>query len=486
MTDPRTYTVKQCQPAYAQKSGAGIAGSTTDRRAFFNSIGKIGDLAVLNSVGGGKIGTGLRNLASISNSIRVGTGALPSSIGSSLDAGANWVLETTGIAPPVVEALRGFNPGVANQAYGQAKNVFQGVKQGTFKTKDIPAVLQDFQNLERLGRGIFTPGAGDAQTKLGAQCEASAYALDLISRHPKYKFLFVVQFIPERGYGTLGQDGGPLDMAFTVKSSSRPNIKFHTEDVNYYNFRTKVITKTEFDDMTMTFHDDTLNNAVHFYHAYTRAISPITGITAAGAQSDILEQRGMDFVGNTLKEGEIVGSIGANTYAASSGPLYNDVKQVFSEIRIYHLFDNGNKMNVWRFFNPRITSLALDDLDMSIGNEGTQLQIQFNYDSVFLDPDVSLKDVNVYNIGETQRGAVYPLRYNGNATPGNSPINAGLDAAYIDMANSGSPSVGGGLLNPIKNGIDGVASLGRSAVSAVGDLSTKFSKAISSLPFGGG
>lgn len=475
MSDPRTYTVKQCEPAYLQKSGASIGSATSLRRDFFNSIGKIGDLQVLNSVGGGSIGKGLRNLASISNSIRVGQGALPSSIGSTLDAGANWVLESTGIAPTVVDTLRGFNPGIANQAYGQAKNVFQQVKGGNFKLSNIPNVLQDFQNLERLGRNIFTPGAGDVQTSLGERCDASAYAVDLIARAPKYKFLFVVQFIPNSGYGPLGgQDFGPLDMAFTVKKSTRPNIKYHMEDVNYYNFRTKVITKTEFEDMSMSFHDDTLNFAGQFYHSYMRAMSPITGAVDAAVQPDVLEQTGMDFVGKTLNAGEIIKQIGASTYAASSGTLVDDRKQVFSEIRLYHLFDNGNRMNVWRFFNPRITTLNLDELDMSIGNEGTELSLQFNYDSVYLDPDVSLKDINKYNLKQTQRGGVYPLQYNGTPTSGQGPT-TGVPA--ID-------SVGGAALGLLSNGSASLASLGKAAVPSVGDLSSKFSSAITSLPFG--
>jgi hypothetical protein len=476
MGDPRTYTVKQCEPAYLQKSGASIGSATSTRRDFFNSVGKIGDLEVLNSVGGGGVGKGLRNLASISNSIRVGTGALPSSIGTSIDTGANWVLQQTGIAPTVVESLRGFNPGIANQGYAQAKNVFTAVKGGNFKTGDIPAVLQDFQNLERLGRNIFTPGGGDGQTTLGERCEASPYAIDLIGRAPKYKFMFIVQFIPAPGYGPLGgQDFGPLDMAFTVKTSSRPNLKFHMEDVNYYNFRTKVVTKTEFEPMTMTFHDDVVNVATQFYNAYMRAMVPITGIEESGALSDILEQGGMDFVGNTLKDNQILGAIGANSYAASSGPLFNDNKEIFKEIRLYHLYDNGNMMNVWRFFNPRINTLALDDLDMSIGNEGSQISLTFDYDSVFLDAEVSLQLDKKYNLAQTQRGGVYPLRYNGptssaaGATAG-IPNVAGNAADQLMGINTGS------VLQSAKNAV----------TAATADLSSKFSNAFGSLPFGSG
>lgn len=474
MSDPRAFTVKQCPPAYSAKSGASIGSATSLSRDFFNSIGKIGDLEVLNSVGAGNIGKGLRNLASISNTIRVGTGALPTSIGSSLSSGANWVLEHTGIAPTVVESLRGFNPGVANKALGQAKNVFSAVKAGNFKLNNIPGVLQDFQNLEQLGRKIFVPGAGDSQQSLTPRCDASPYAIDLIARAPKYKFLFVVQFIPNSGYGPLGgQDLAPLDMAFTVKKSTRPNVKFHMEDVNYYNYRTKVTTKTEFEEMSMSFHDDQQNVAARFYHAYTRAMSPITGLET-GVSSNELEYGGMDFAGNTFNPNQINGQIPAGTYAASSGILAEDNKQIFSEIRLYHLFDNGNSMNVWRFFNPRLSSLVMDELDMSIGNEGCDLSLTFNYDTVYLDPDVSLAS-NKYNIGQTQRGAVYPLRYNGTPQTGNSPIDAFTD---IGIGSAGD------ILNGVKNATDKINTTVQTAVASVANLESKFSKAISSLPFG--
>lgn len=437
MADPRTFTVKQCLPSYSAKSGASIGAATTARRDFFNSVGKVGDLNVLNDIGGGKIGTGLRNLSSISNSIRTGCGSLPTSIGSTLESGANWVLETTGIGAPVVDALRNFNPGIANQAYGQAKQLYSQVKAGDFKSTDIPSYLQDFQNLERLGRNIFTPGAGDVQTSLGERCEASPYAIDLIARAPKYKFLFVVQFIPEAGYSALGgADFGPLDMAFTVKKSTRPNVKFITEDVNYYNFRTKVVTKTEFEEMTMSFHDDTMNFATEFYRSYLRAMAPISGITPE--ESRFLEQQGMDFEKKTLKSKQILQAIDANTYAASHGPLAEDRKQVFNEIRLYHLFDYGNRMTVYRFINPRISSLSPDDLDMSVGNEGSELSLTFNYDSVFVDADVSMKDNGgKYNLGQTQRGAVYPLRNNSSTSTG-GPNNSGFNPYGAPIGGTGS------------------------------------------------
>jgi hypothetical protein len=470
MGDPRTFTVKQCEPSYADRSGASIGSATSARRDFFNAIGKVGDLAVLNSVGAGKVGAGLRTLASISNTIRVGNGALPSSIGSSIDNGANWVLETTGIAPSVVDTLRGFHPEIANQAYGQAKVVFDSVKRGKFKARDIPNVLQDFQNLERLGRSIFTPGGDDVQSSLGEHCQYSPYAVDLIARAPKYKFLFVIEFVVNGAYAELNTATGPLNMAFAVKKSTRPNPKFIYEDANYYGHRTKILTKTEYEDMTMSFHDDNMNYATTFYHSYLRAMIPSSGMNPSngGTTPSILEQDSMSYSDTSvLAADQILQHIPANVYSASTGPLNKDVKSIFSEIRMYHIFDNGNRMNVWHFSNPRITTLALDDVDMSAGSEGNELSLTFGYDSLYLEPDV---DMSTASFADLQRGAYYPLRYVG------APNKSSTLASVVSNPLSSLSTSAQNLMN---TATAQAQTLYSSAVTAASDLSSKFSNPMS-------
>lgn len=475
MADPRTFTVKQCPPAYTQRSAAGIGSASSTRRDFANAIGKIGDLEVLNSVGAGKIGQGLRTLASISNAIRQGQGALPSLIGDSLDAGANWVLEQTGMAPSAVDALRNFNPGVANRALGQAKSIFERVKQGNFKTTDIPGYLQDLQNLERLTRNIFTPGKEDAQTSLTARCEASPYAVDMIRRAPKFKFLFIVEFIPTEPYANLRGSIPALDMAFVVKTSTRPNIKFVTEEVNYYNYRTSFITKTQFEDMQMTFHDDNTNAATQFYASYLKAISPIANLNPERGLTNPyhLQHRGMEFVtseGNTtLSQPNLIApGIAADEYAASKGLLEGDVANVFDRIRLYHVFDYGQRMTIYTFANPRIVTLAPDDLDMA-GGDGSELSITFSYDSVYVEPDVKLNTTSG-NIADLQPGAIYPLKYNGGATPSGQP---NIPNVPISPPFGATPPFNP--LGQINNAVASVQSARQAAVASVADLSKKFS-----------
>lgn len=455
MGDPRAFTV-----ACPRKT----PGKTADRRSFGNAVGKVGDLQVLNDIGASKIGTGLRTLASVSNSIRTGCGALPTSIGNALDAGANWVLENTGIAPTVVNALQDFHPAIANQAYGQAKQIFQKVKQGNFKLTDIPGALQDFQNLERLGRNIFTPSTAEQQAI--EICEGiSPYAIDLLNHAPKYKFLFVVQFVFNSPYTDLKD----LDFAFVVKTSSRPNVKIDMEDVNYYNFRSKFITKTSFEEMKMSFHDDTGfgrgtstnnafanpsgergNNALRFYNAYMRATSPITNNSSA-VELLAAKDEGMEFAALDFPE-VVEGTIRAPRYSASSGPLASSPESrggtgsattnIISEIKLFHVYNYGHNMNVYKFFNPRISSLMLDDLDMAASTEGSEVSLSFNYDSVYIDTGVPLNSKE-YSVGNLFPGALYPLRYNATGAGGPLPARNIKPFGEPDSATTGgcSPNI---------------------------------------------
>lgn len=472
MADPRGYMTFKCQAAAASSQGA--------VRDFGNAVGKIGDLQVLNSIGAGKIGQGLRTIASVSNTIRTGCGALPTSIGSTLESGANWVLDQTGIGSSVVDAVRGFNPGVANAAWGQAQQIFQKAKQGHFKTTDIPGALQDLQNLERLGRNIFTGGGGDAGS---ITCTDSPYALDLIARAPKHKFMFVVSFVFNAPYGAaLGLVGN--ETAFVIKKSTRPNIKFQAEDVNFYNFRTKVITKTEFEDMTMTFHDDMQNYSLKFYNAYRNAMSPITNMSGDTGLIDA-ETNGMNFANLMTSTNLIESTINTNYYSASRGPLASfgdkDNVEMLKSIKLFHVYDGGRLMNVFTFINPRITEMTLDDVDMA-NSEGNEVGIRFNYDSVHIATDVPANSTQYTSSASflpgTQVGSMYPLRYNGTA--------GAMDSAHTSAAAYGSGGASTscdpmGSMNTGSNPLGAVSSMLTSAASSVSGAVSSLTSGLSSL-----
>jgi hypothetical protein len=478
MADPRTHIVKPCPPAYLGKSAASISQSAASRRNLTNAAGKLGDLEVLNSAGAGDIGKGLRTLASVSNTIRQGCGSLPTSLGGALGsivnsaeaeftAGTDWVLSQMNMGYTTVEAVRAFNPGAANQAQGQAQQIYNQVRQGNFKASDIPNALQDFQNLERLARQIYTPPKGDHNSSLHPQCEASAYALDLIARQPKQKFMFIVQFIPSSGYADLTN----LDVAFMVHESTRPSIKYQMEDINFYNFHSKVITKTEFEPMTMTFYDDIRNDAGRFHAAVLKALTPIAnyptydefGMTLAGRgrSTESPEDRGMLYdVASDAIDG--VSYLGRKS-TASIGPLNNISGSttgnitLFREIKLYHVFDGGRKMNIYSCYNPRITDLKLDALSMA-ESATTNVELSFAYDTCYIDTNVSFEDGKLARSAQASsagiaNSALYSLQYYASPSAAKGPNKVPPEftvpfgenpAAACDVINTDNPTPAAG------------------------------------------
>ncbi len=202
---------------------------------------------------------------------------------------------------------------------------------------------------------------------------ATPYAMALASQHaPKTKFLFVVQFnFVDSSVASIFNNDEKMT-AFLVKTALRPTVKFDYEDINLYNFRTKLLKKTEYDPMTLSFYDDGQNNVGRFYSKYISMTSPVSRISNAS----IYETNGMNF------------SDPANL-SASTGPLINNTKTIFSNVNLYHIYDWGRRMTVYSFINPRIISLTPSELDMS-SNEPSELHLQFNYDGLFVNDDVDV------------------------------------------------------------------------------------------------
>lgn len=481
--DPRSFMSIPCVGKQVNKNLARIANAGSTRGAFFNALGKVGNLEILNgSQGTSAAGLALRTLASTSNAIRTGqNGGLPTAIGDNLDLGANFVLNSMGVSEAQMQALSQFNPSLANSAYGNAKQIYQLVSQGGFSLDHIPSYLQEFQNVEQLTRGIFYPNR-DQGTQLRQVCDPSQYAIDLVSLAPKFKFLFVVQFIYNTDYAQFSD----LDFAFVVKRSTRPDVNYMFEDVNYYNFRSKVATRSEFMPMQMVFHDDNKNQALRFYNAYMRSLTPISNLSTGGMLWDqqglAFENSAFDAPGTTSYPGESAGNvtsgiiadsaqnplnieftIPANEYAASIGPLRGtNTRTIMNEIRLYHIFNYGLELNVYHFYNPRIDRLSLDELSME-DSSGSEVQISFNYDNLHIETDIPFQDYNLEQL--TSRSGMYPLHYNGFGTQATNDAYATKPPAVIQPVSAGQTGSGNDIVDNIKGFFETTPSL-----SVIADL----------------
>jgi len=392
--DPRKFLVKNCSADINSHIQ-----NTSSKKSFFEGASFLGGIE-----GTGSVGDGLRALVSTSNIIGLGgNGPLP--LGSSDDLGADFVLGETGINPSAARTNASLNPGVVNRGISSAKQVWEKVKGGNYNDiSDLPDAVADLSNLKTFTDKLFTsPDANKAPDF--KVCHASPYAMDLIARAPKSKFLFVVQFTFSEPYVAMSDRF--KHFAFVIKQSDRPTIQFEYDDINLYNFKTKVIKKSTYNPIGMRFYDDLTNEAMHFYNSYLRAMSPISNMTRE--QIEQFDGGGMNF--DQLNQHAALGTPTHN-YSASAGPLLENQKTVLREITLFHVFDGGRLMNSYHFFNPKILELQMDELSMAESGEGNEIGLQFSYDGLYIEPNEPTNpSIGQVNLSELTKGGNWPLRY---------------------------------------------------------------------------
>ena len=227
---------------------------------------------------------------------------------------------------------------------------------------------------------------------------ASSYAHALAggtSYRPKLKFLFKVEFVfTEEAMSAfpsiLGRQSNN-DFTFMVKSVDRPKIDFEYEDdVNMYNFRTKVLKKIRHRELTMTFMDDTGNRVLDFFRALMMIYSPITRRQLIRQNAGTALERalppdaysatsgtGMQFTPhNTVDQNDI----------AMRGSVNSSVGSLIQTIRVKQFYVNpqvslgaSTQEVIFDFLNARLVSFDLDDLNHET-SEVNSLTMQFDYD----------------------------------------------------------------------------------------------------------
>jgi len=491
--DPRTFSVKPC-PAQAKKRSTAVA----RKKSFLDNITNLGNLEVLNDIGFGKVGKGLRVLSAVSDSVRVGKSAVPgregqdtvnSTLGkitntalNAVSEGAETVLDTVGLGG-AVDAVGSLNAGVANRAYGQAKDIYKRVKQGNFKLTDIPEVFSDLQNLETLTRGIFG-GSSSAEAPRRELCGATPYAMDLIAFAPKFQFMFIVEVHFSSPYSDWTEIGSK--MAFVVKTSSRPKFNVEYEDINMYGFRSRVPKRVEYPPMAMSFYDDNKNAAHQFYVSYMRAMSPIANWKGDSPQDGQLEISGMDYERGPKRSTFTTTSPKTSGHSASLGPLVGDATSILSKIKLFHIFDYGNKMNTYEFMNPRITSFNPSDLTMLESGEGCEYQFDFAYDALSIDHMYDLSKDTGKLKEMTGRHGLRPIDaiYETAATGGADIAGTGEPDGKTTEETAPSEGFLGGFADGLSAAANGITDAFGNIIGGVSDISGKVGGVINDVTGG--
>lgn len=207
---------------------------------------------------------------------------------------------------------------------------------------------------------------------------------------PRLKFLFKVtfQFDPDVLIylgGLIGKDPSTLqrELTFTVRTVDKPKFDFEYEEVNMYNFRTKVLKRITHRDINMSFFDDTGNKSLDFLNMYLQALSPITRLNMVTNRNNLADS-GFAFAnGNTGIDTATRGVLPSpgNGRSAPHNPL---MKIVVHQMYMNYGHDAPQnpqqqvRVNNFVFTNPRIISFDMEDLDHEQG--GTPHVYTFNFD----------------------------------------------------------------------------------------------------------
>lgn len=258
--------------------------------------------------------------------------------------------------------------------------------------------VEDFsRGGSEMGRGESFNNQTQKPQRTGRAFAATSYAAALAGAtgfRPKLKFLFKVEFFFTQEAKDLmakinGDEKSNLlnnDFTFLVKSVDRPKIDMEYEDdVNMYNFRTKVLKKIRHRELTMTFLDDTGNRVFSFFDKLMMLHSPITRRSKSRANPHDKPSAMINGVGSGMTFSQL-GDDGAADFA-HRGNIESPVGTAIESIRIKQIFVDSSeqdiskalKQNYFDFINPRIVSFDLDDLNHET-SEANQLTLQFDYD----------------------------------------------------------------------------------------------------------
>ena len=238
-------------------------------------------------------------------------------------------------------------------------------------------------------------------------------------KRPKLKFNFTASFKFREPILILGNksDNSRMDdeLTFALKQASRPNPTVVYQDVNYYNYRTKVATKVDYGALNLTLYDDVENFGHDMYEQYLKAVSPIANIRKEqvndkfavdqikGPQNGAFNTQGTIIDTGTTITADTQDQIDGGT--GSVGPLGNGPggeQGLIEYITLRHWFwsdierrgdESGDVPQIqyveYQYLNPKIINMTLDELDMTQSDVST-IMMNFVYDSVFIDSPQSV------------------------------------------------------------------------------------------------
>lgn len=323
------------------------------------------------------------------------------SVGNKIRRSVDKVLDDIGAPAAVRSVIQDINAQVVQAGVTSVTDIMTGVVYGTISGTD----LKDFANLDvvqsaikagnPLARDILNVNAlaGVARnvttqkpTETVVDPKSSPYAVDFTDTFgPKFSFMFIVEFIFNDPYNAQ-EIFGQTSFSTLIYKFERPKIEIEHEEVNLYNFKTQVPKNVKYNPISFTAHDDAKANTLSTFMAYLSKLSPLFNINATnGTQFEDVGGLNFEETSNnsTFFNSSSFGTLQQGAYQETGTP-FDNTKTIFREIRVYHLYDFGKYVDVYKFFNPKITNVNMDELTMT-ENNSNNITFEIVYDGFYID-----------------------------------------------------------------------------------------------------
>lgn len=354
---------------------------------FLNAAGKVGSQALYNyatqslpkATVDAKTNAGVRALV---DAVNTGTRSFA---GSTVNQASRAVMGSAGIDPRVVPTDPNGKT-IFNNAQVAADTLGTSLIAGVVDEADLPGPISAlsaaaFLQQQAMDEPIDISDPG---------CGISAYARDLIQYAPKHNFMFMVKFVFQSDYENLGvqehaknQKSEEIKFHYLCKSFTRPSVNIDYEDVNMYNFHTKVAKRVTYDPVNVKLYDDIQNSSMVFLEKYLKIRSPVARHNSN--VGNLYELYGMDYGGVEAAED---GQAALPGSSASMGGLINENRSVLKQVEVYHIFAYGRRVNKYTYINPKIMQFNISDFDMEDTGEAASIDIQMAYDSMHIETDI--------------------------------------------------------------------------------------------------
>lgn len=290
------------------------------------------------------------------------------------------IADIENLAKDATSPISNMDLGGKNSSIGTTANTVLTTIQNPNGEPNTTVESTEYKNTMFGSKEDFTKAADNSTSY---KSTSAAYSLANSHFRPKLKFMFYVdcELMPELAASV--SDEWPKNMMFMAKTVDRPKMSVEYEDINQYNFKTRVAKNVKTEEVSITFYDDSSNYVVDFFRFVMSLWQPITrrsntmNSDMSTGNITMLDGHGMSFSDGTH-----------STSDYSHRGVINTINgQIFQTIKVTQTFiapsgDNPERQLAFLYVNPMIHSIEFNELSSEDSSSTSEVVLKFSYDAV--------------------------------------------------------------------------------------------------------